>query len=1153
MRFSRLRLTGFKSFVDATDLSIEPGLTGIVGPNGCGKSNLVDALRWVMGESSARQMRGHEMDDVIFSGSASRPLRNHAEVAVLLDNAARTAPAAFNDFSEIEVSRRIERGAGSVYRINGKETRARDVQLLFADEVTGARSTALVGQGEIGGVIAAKPAQRRGLLDEAAGITGLHSRRHEAELRLGAAETNLERLDDVMGALDAQLQGLKRQAREAVRYRRLGERMRQTEALLLHRRWRIAETAVAEAGAALAEAERTVAGLERDAAGAGAGQAKAASALPPLREAEAAAGAVLHRLEVAQVELEAEERRLADARDALETRLGQIDGDVERERALTADAEEAVSRLEAEAAALAAAQRGEDEAASAAAAARAEAADALAAIERQVDELTAERAAADARRAALDRQIDDLDSRAERLGVRAAEVERDRTALDRQAGASPDDADAALAAARSALEAARAAAARAEGARRDRQAEETAARDALRDAETACAALHAEEAALAGSLGEAGSGAWSALIDEITVEAGWETALGAALGDDLSASSDADAPVHWGAPAGDGPAPPLPAGAEPLSRYVTAPAALARRLSQIGVVAPADGPRLHGALAQGQRLVDRGGALWRWDGFTVKAEVETPAALRLRQRNRLAALRGELAAGEPRREKTVKELAAARDALEGAGADEAGAREALSDAEAALDSAREAHAKAAAAVAADASRRANLSDAAAQLATDLGETEAQRDAARAARDALPPDTEGRAELDALRAALAERRAALAECDGAVHRVQRESADRRERLAAVDDELGSWRARAEGAAQRQAQLAERRKTAAGERDALANRPAEIAKRRGELLDRLSVAQDERRRASDAVAAAENELAERDRRLKEAEAALGQAREERVRREGDVSQAAAARDEVGRAVAERLGCKPAELAGLAGIDDGAEQPDAPDVEEAETRLARLVRQRDGMGPVNLRADTEAAEIDEQLTALRDDHADLEAAIARLRQAIARLNREGRERLLTAFEAINGHFGTLFTRLFGGRQAHLSLVESDDPLEAGLEIMASPPGKRLQVLSLLSGGEQALTALALLFAVFLTNPTPICVLDEVDAPLDDANVGRFCDLVEEIAHGSATRFLVVTHNAITMARVDRLFGVTMSERGVSQLVSVDLRAAGGLRAAG
>ncbi len=1141
MHFQRLRLIGFKSFVDPTDLLIEPGLTGIVGPNGCGKSNLVEALRWVMGETSPRQMRGREMDDVIFSGSATRPPRNHAEVQVLLDNAARTAPAAFNDDVEIEVSRRIERGSGSVYRINGRELRARDVQLLFADETTGARSTALVGQGQVGALISAKPSERRALLDEAAAITGLHSRRHEAELRLRAAEANLERLDDVTGALEAQLQGLKRQARQAGRYRRLGERIRATEATLLHRRYRVAEEAVARTAAARDAAERAVAALEQTAAGAATEQADAAAALPPLREAQAIASAKLHRLEVAQVELEAEERRLADARATLESRLSQIDADVERETALAGDADQALARLESERDSLTAARDGERDSAQAVQSARDQAAKVVAALEHDADGLAARLGAAEARGTALARQVEEIDGRLERLRARAAEVDGELAGLagGTENGATLGDAEAAVTAAGAEVAAKRTGAESAERERIERQEAEGAARESLQAAETAHAALAAEEAALAELLGGDKSGRWPAMIDEISVEAGFETALGAALGDDLSASPDADAPLHWRDPEIDGAEPPLPAGAEPLARFVTAPAAMARRLSQVGVVAAGDGSRLWGALAQGQRLVSREGALWRWDGFAVAPEAETPAAVRLRQNNRLTALRREIKKSEARRQKTADKLAAGRAALDRAAADEAGARASLRGAEEALDGARETLAGAAAAAAAEASRRDNLSDAATRLAADLKEAAEQHAAAVAAVAELESDDDGSARLEGLRTDLSARRAELAEHEGAHDRVRREAAARRDRLAAVDVELRSWRGRADGAKAHLSQLAKRRTAASAELTAFADRPAEITAARGALLDQLQDVQGERALAGDALAEAETRLAALDRRSDEARSAVAGAREERVRCEGALERATASRDEVVRAVSERLGCAPGDLAGLAAADDD----EAADPEEIEARLARLVAQREAIGPVNLRAEIEATEVGEQLAALRDERADLEAAIGRLRQAIARLNREGRERIEVAFETINKHFEAMFTRLFGGGSAHLSLVGSDDPLEAGLEVMASPPGKRLQALSLLSGGEQALSALALSFAVFLTNPTPICVLDEVDAPLDDANVARFCDLVAEIAHGSATRFLIVTHNPVTMPRMDRLFGVTMSERGVSQLVSVDL----------
>ena len=1152
MHFNRIRLIGFKSFIDSTDLLIEPGLTAIIGPNGCGKSNLVEGLRWAMGETSARKLRGREMDDVIFGGSETRPRRNHAEVSILLDNAARTAPAAYAEYPEIEVSRRIDRAEGSTFRINGREVRARDVQLLFADEATGARSTALVSQGEIGALISSRPAERRSLLDEAAGITGLHSRRHEAELRLRAADTNLERLDDVMAALDTQLQGLKRQARQAKRYRRVAERIRETEALLLYSRWRAAEDAVGAARETLAEARREVAGLEQAGAACATGQAEAAAALPPLREAEAKAGAALHRLEVAQVELEAEERRLADARRTLETRISQIESDVERERALAGDAEEAVARLEGERTALTAAQHGEQDAERSAGAAHEQAAAAVALLEGEVDALTTRLAEEEAKRAAVARRIEELDERMGRLRARLGDIETETSTLAGrdEAEAAITEAGTAVAAARARVEEKRAAVEAAERERETRQAAEAVAREGMQAAETGLAALRAEAAALAEVLGDGPAREWSAIIDKVTVEAGYETALGAALGDDLAASQDTGAPLHW-REIGDGATPPsLPSGARPLSGFVSAPSALTRRLAQVGVVDADEGERLQASLEQGQRLVSRAGGLWRWDGFTIRAEADAPAAVRLQQKSRLTTLRTSIAADEAAKEATAERLGEAVEALRVAKEREATARTELRAASEALDAAGEARSKAAAEGTSAALRGASLHASSERLAADLAEAGESHAAAVASRDALEPDVEGRTDLDTRRADLVDRRTELAERSHAHDRLRREAAARRDRIAAISGELESWRTRAAGATDRLAQLAGRRGEAQADLDSLAGRPAEIAGQRDRLLDQLGLARDDRDRAADAVAEAEATLTAADRKLKEAEAAVAAAREQRVRAEGAVQQTEVTREDVGRAISERIGCPPSGLAAVAGIEEDA---DLPDPEETEARLARLRRERENIGAVNLRAEAEAEEVDQQLTVMRDERADLEAAIARLRHGIARLNREGRERLETAFKTIDGHFQKLFSRMFGGGRAYLTLVDSDDPLEAGLEIMASPPGKRLQVLSLLSGGEQALTAISLLFAVFLTNPAPICVLDEVDAPLDDANVERFCDLIDEIAHSTATRFIVITHHHLTMARMDRLFGVTMSERGVSQLVSVDLRGAEALRATG
>jgi chromosome segregation protein len=386
----------------------------------------------------------------------------------------------------------------------------------------------------------------------------------------------------------------------------------------------------------------------------------------------------------------------------------------------------------------------------------------------------------------------------------------------------------------------------------------------------------------------------------------------------------------------------------------------------------------------------------------------------------------------------------------------------------------------------------------------------------------------------------------------VDRLQHAATARRTRLEAIATEEHSWRERAEAAARQQAALEERRLALTQEIDALVRKPEELAHQREALAESIARAGEKRRHAGDELAGAETRLAEAEKAARAAEAELAATREERVRAEGVRDQASHGCDEVAARVAERLGTTPDRVPEVAEIE-----PDEalPELAHAQTRLERLVRERDNMGPVNLVAEAEANELEQRVGSLKAEREDLLQAIAKLRQGIGALNREGRERLIAAFAKVNEHFQELFVRLFGGGRAHLELREPEeggekDPLESGLEIMASPPGKRLQSLSLLSGGEQALTALALLFAVFLTNPAPICVLDEVDAPLDDANVDRFCRLVEEIAQSALTRFLIITHHRITMARMDRLFGVTMAERGISQLVSVDLQAADQLR---
>ena len=1147
MKFSRLRLAGFKSFVDPTDLHIDPGLTGIVGPNGCGKSNVVEALRWVMGENAPRQMRSSEMDEVIFAGTAGRPARNLAEVLLTLDNAGRDAPAAYNEGPEIAVSRRIERGCGSQFRVNGRDVRARDVQTLFADAASGARTTAIVNQGQVGDLIGARPAERRRVLEDAAGITGLHARRHEAELRLRAAETNLERLEDVIGALEEQHRGLKRQARQATRYRNLSDRIRRAEAALLQRRWAAVTRALADAREALAVAEAAVVEATGAVARGTRAREDAAAAIPPLREAEREAADALRMLLVRRDGLEQEARRVARAVDALEVQIRQQEGDAAGARDRRADAEAALARLAAEREDIAAGEQGHEAALAGLTARLDRAREADAAADRAHAAALRDLTEADARRSALEGRVAETRARRDRIAAR-----RDRLAAERaEHGPLPRfeqalaGAEAKTAAARAGLEGAQAALAAAEAGRGRSAAADERARRVLRDADSEVDKAKSEIDTLAGLLDLGESGLWPPMIDVVAVEPGCEVALGAALGDDLLASGDAAAPVHWRATGGvDGP--PLPPGVPPLSDFVEAPDALRRRLSQIGLVdAEADGEALAARLVQGQRLVARTGALWRWDGYRVAAGTPTSAAKRMAQRNRLEELRGALAGLEASRADAAAAADATGDGLRAAGAAEDAARAARRDAESALAAAKSAESEAAAALAGERSYRRSAEDAQAGMAVELDEADAGLAAAGEALAALPRSTHQRAAVDSAKAALDEARGRVAGIGQDYQRKLADAEQRARRKSAIEDEIGSWRERAAAAGRDIEDFAARIAEATEERARLAERPRALA-REGEALAAAIVDAEARRdRAAAALGDAEARLDGAERALRADETRLAGTREERVRREAEVEQAKLGLDGVAERVRERLGCAPEAIAEATGV-----APDPEDAEALEARLDRLNRERENIGPVNLRADIEAAELDTRIGEMQGEREDLLGAIARLRHGIAGLNREGRERLLAAFETVDGHFRAIFTRLFGGGRARLALTESEDPFESGLEVMASPPGKRLQSMSLMSGGEQALTAIALLFAVFLTNPAPVCVLDEVDAPLDDNNVDRFCNLLEEIARGGETRFLLITHHRLTMARMDRLYGVTMPEAGVSQLVSVDLMAAERLR---
>jgi chromosome segregation protein len=1143
MKLTRLRLIGFKSFVEPTDFLIEPGLTGVVGPNGCGKSNLVEALRWVMGEASHKAMRAAGMEDVIFSGSGTRPARNTAEVVMGVDNSERSAPAAFNDDDALEVSRRIERDAGSTYRINGREVRARDVQLLFADASTGSRSPALVHQGRIGEIIQAKPEQRRRVLEEAAGISGLHARRHEAELRLKAAEHNLVRLEDVIGQLATQMDALKRQARQAVRYRNVAAQIRKAEATLFHLRWVAAQAEVAESEHAKDVSLRVVAERTGQQAEAAKRQALAAASLPGLRDSEAKAAAVLHRLVLARETLEREETRAKDRMAELDLRLVQLAEDIERERLRAGDAEAALARLgaeettlKAEAQASAARRSGADRQVAAADAVLGEA-------ESKFSELTGALADLTAKRHQFELAAREQAERLARLSGEVAEVEAAYARLAATAGPDIAALAAAVEAAQAAVGEAEAQALAAEAAHTSARQNFESARGPFAEAERRAQRLETEAKTLSKVLAVETKNMWPPVMDHVAVEKGYEMALGAALGDDLDAPVDPSAPMRWMGAAVDPADPTLPAGAEPLSHRVEAPSALARRLAQIGIVERGDGPKLATALKPGQRLVSVEGDLWRWDGFVADAHAPTGAARTLAQRSRYTDIEIEMQAARA-------ELEARRHAADRAQAGAAAAASAETEARARVrgrqreaDAARERHSTAEREASRAATRLSALDEAKLRLTASRDEAAAAVKEARRGVSALQPADAIEQQLAAIRVEIEQYRGHAADVRAEAQAIAREAELSDRRLRAIAAERLAWMQRSEGARTQIATLEKRTGETKTERTALEDAPRAFAEQRRALITQVEAAEAERRAAADRLAEAEEALAEADRAARAAQEAMGTAREDAARAEERFEGAKRRLTDVAHEIRDMLEVEPDAVAELAEIKPGAEIPDLPAVEE---ELEKLRRERERLGAVNLRAEEELREVETQHTTLTTERDDLVEAIRKLRLGIQSLNREARERLLASFEVVNGHFQRLFTGLFGGGNAELQLIESDDPLEAGLEILAKPPGKKPQTLSLLSGGEQALTALALIFAVFLTNPAPICVLDEVDAPLDDHNVERFCDLLDEMTRSTDTRFVIITHNPITMARMNRLFGVTMAERGVSQLVSVDLETA-------
>ncbi len=1171
MHLTGLKIAGFKSFVDPVDVPIEEGLTGIVGPNGCGKSNLLEALRWAMGATSARAMRGGEMDDLIFAGTEARPAREMAEVTLLLDNRDRGAPAEFNEEDTIEIRRLLRRGAGSSYRINGRTVRAKDVQLLFADASTGANSPALVRQGQISELIGAKPQNRRRILEEAAGIGGLAARRHEAELKLKAADENLAKLADIMAEVEKQANALKRQASKARKYRALSEEIAALEARLGAARWRGAVSETVEARKALeaakADEQKAVSALAR----ATTVELEARTAIEPLRAAESDAAGRLGvvKLQLARIEAERDAAKEAVAR--LERDITRLIEETTRE---TVQRDDATARADRAAAGLnalppedASAQaRREAELAAAVKAAMAQ----LQAIEQETDQRRVALARAEAEASAAQAAVKREEERHARLVTELAKAQQELASIGdpakleialKDARQRHTDAEAKAQAAQSAL----AAAMRAVDEARALEARLT---PPLLAAERKVGELESELKGLDRLLRQVAATTAPPVMDGVRAP-GLERAIAAALDDDLDAPADTASPVHWSGLHGDIAAR-LPDGAMPLSDLVEAPAELHARLTQCGLVDRAllegvGGAALLMRLLPGQSLVSREGDLWRWDGFVRSADAPLTSAEKLEQRARRAALVPEIAAAVAERDAAAAARGKASQVLTGAEITLMAARKNVPELMRAAAQAHEAAIRAEQDVERLSLRGAALKDGAQRMTAELDIAARALALAKSALGAAPTEKD-RAVIvelaEKVKAARDAERTAASALDAFLRESERAAAMR----TALTRDREEWLARASEAGGRLAAIAHDLEQARAEHSQSKDQPSLLAARMDELAAAGETAESARRDAADALAGAESALREAELAARAARETSSGARETLVRtesrleaairREAEIAEQVRAAfdqelDELERRVTAILEQSRAARAEHGDVDLPEEET-ANDAHVLDTRLAQLRRERDQLGAVNMEADEQLTEISKRMGFQTEERDDLAAAIAKLREGIDALNMDGRQRLLDAFQLVNSHFGSLFTALFGGGHAELRLTESDDPLDAGLEIYASPPGKRLAQLSLMSGGEQALTATALIFAVFLSRPAPICVLDEVDAPLDDANVDRFCRLLEEMRTRTETRFVIITHNAVTMSRMDRLFGVTMQERGVSRLVAVDLQAAERLAAA-
>ena len=1136
MKFKSIRISGFKSFLESTEIPIDNGLTGIVGPNGCGKSNIVEAMKWVMGENSARQMRGDGMDDIIFSGTNERPARNFAEVSIKLDNTEKKAPSNFNHFDEIEISRKIEREKGSVYRVNGKQVRSRDIQLIFADNGTGARSSGIVSQGRISQIIDSSPENRRVILEEAANIKGLHSRRHEAELKLNGATDNLSRLLDIEQTYNEQLVELEKQARKAARYRSVGERLRKAESTLFIKLLHSSETELKNFKKEFEIATDDVNKAQLDVSKSTKSKLAAFDKIPELKKIEAEKAAFLQSLNINKIRLEEEKSSANKTLDNISNQISQIEIDIEREEEIKEDSKKTLLNLVDEEKKLIIESK---------------------AFEGKIDqaislvkELKKKSDEADQDLSSINSKIYSINSNNENIEKRITDLKEkikksefqipQFNILEEQKSFKENKVK--IIEGKKLLE-------EKNKLLLTKKNEYEAIKNILNDlnkakteADYKVNITKAELNSLSSLLGHDTSNK-ETLENSIDSFASLEKSIGSILGETLLAPvlSNLDTPKNtpfWRKNLRGVIETKLPDGVKPIIKNIKNNSILDLALLGVGVVDNEEiAFKLQNKLSFGQALTTVEGGLWRWDGFVQPPEVQNSYSERLQKIAKLRSLEKKFPDLENKQkniQNNINKNETYINVIE---------KNILELENEIYDLIEEKN---------------NLNLLNTKIESKISSStilikEHQNiiDLSNKELNSLNKELINSSNLPLLlteelkiRNIADQCRNSLTDAMAAEQQVRNHESFQSRNLLQIKNQKTNWVKREDEAIARLLTLQNRQKNLSEEKQKLMNLPDNFKKREDELNLEINKALLVRNKAADNLVEAETNLNELEKLEKLSEQKLSLLREEMIKIEAKLNLSKAQVKNIEDRVWEKLRIKNDQLYEIANLDKNDEIDIS--IDALEKTVQRLINERDSIGAVNLRAEEEMNEMRDKIKTMSDERIDLEQAIDKLKTGIFELNKEGRQRLKESFEEVNKNFKNLFQKLFGGGSAELKLVGNEDPLLAGLEVLASPPGKKMQLLSLLSGGEQALTAISLIFSVFLCNPAPICILDEVDAPLDDSNVGRFCNLLEKIVEETDTYFMVVTHHRLTMAKMDRLFGVTMEQKGISRLVAVNLEQA-------